>query len=364
MVYKLVLENLKHRKIRTILSSLAIGLGVTMMLTLVGVSHGMLDDQKRRVRGVGADVVILPPGSSAIGMRSAPFPEKILGVFGAMPHVAMAMGTTLMPIGGISSLTGIDYEKFDKMSGGFKFLEGGPFQNPNDMLIDDFYARQHKLHVGSIEQLGGRDWRVCGVVESGKLARNVVEIKVLQDISANTGRLSVIYIKVDDQSNLQSVIDALKVKMADHPIYSMEEFTSQFSVNTVPELKAFIGVIIGLSVLFGFLVVFLSMYTAILERTREIGVLKALGASPGYILGILLRETALLSVFGSMAGIGMSFGTRWLIATFIPAAMTQEIVPEWWAISGAITLVSAMLGVLYPALKAARQDALESLSYD
>ena len=143
MVYKLVLENLKHRVIRTILSTLAIGLGVTMMLTLVGVSRGMLDDQKRRARGIGADIVILPPGSSAIGMRSAPFPEKILDVLGALPHVAMTMGTTLMPTSGISSLTGIDYGRFEKMSGGFKYLAGGPFQGPNDMLIYDFYAQQH-----------------------------------------------------------------------------------------------------------------------------------------------------------------------------------------------------------------------------
>jgi len=364
LVYKLVLENLKHRVIRTILSTLAIGLGVTMMLTLVGVSRGMLEDQKRRARGIGADIVILPPGSSAIGMRSAPFQEKILDVIAKMPHVAMTMGTTLMPTSGISSLTGIDYDRFQKMSGGFKYLEGGPFKNADDMIIDDFYAQQHKAHVGSKEKIGGKEWNICGIVESGKLARNVIQIKVVQELSANTGRLSVLYVKVDDQANLQATVDILKREMPEHPVYTMEEFTSQFSVNTLPELKAFIGVIIGLSVLFGFLVVFLSMYTAVLERTREIGVLKALGASPGYILGILLRETALLSVFGSFAGIAMSFGTRWLIATFIPAAMTQDIVPEWWPIAGAITLVSAILGVLYPALKAARQDALESLSYD
>ena len=101
--------------------------------------------------------------------------------------------------------------------------------------------------------------------------------------------------------------------------------------------------IIGLIVLFGFLVVFLSMYTEVFERTREIGVLKAQG---------------------SIAGILMRFGTRWLIATIIPSAMTQDIVPEWWPIAGGITLVSALFGVLYPAMKAERQDALGSFSYD
>ena len=65
-----------------------------------------------------------------------------------------------------------------------------------------------------------------------------------------------------------------------------------------------------MSVIVGFLVVLLTMYTAVLERTREIGILKALGASPGYVLGILMREAILLAVFGTIAGILMTYGTQ------------------------------------------------------
>ncbi len=92
---------------------------------------------------------------------------------------------------------------------------------------------------------------------------------------------------------------------------------SLVSVDSIPLLKNFTHVVIGLAVIVGFLVVFLSMYTAVLERTREIGILKALGASPGYILGMLLRETTLLAVAGSIAGILMSYGTRWLMHVFV-----------------------------------------------
>ncbi len=130
----------------------------------------------------------------------------------------------------------------------------------------------------------------------------------------------------------------------------MEEFVSMFSVNKVPGLSAFIGVIIGLSVVVGFLVVFLSMYTAVLERTREIGILKALGASPAFVLSILFRETFLLAVLGSVLGIGISYGTRWLIMTFVPASLSQMIVPDWWPIATAIALAGAVLGAAYPGL--------------
>jgi putative ABC transport system permease protein len=129
-------------------------------------------------------------------------------------------------------------------------------------------------------------------------------------------------------------------------------------------LPEFIGVVIGLGLVVGFLVVFLSMYTAVLERTREIGVLKALGASPGFILDVLMRETTVLAILGSILGVLFTYGTRWLILTFASGALLQEIVPDWWPIAAGIALASALLGAAWPGLKAARQDAIEALSYE
>ncbi len=335
-----------------------------MMLTLVGVGEGMLRDQEARTRGVGADIIIRPSGSSAIGITPPNINEKLVGWAQEQPHVTQATGVVIYPLGGVSTVHGVDFDALSRMSGGFHFLQGGKFKDGQEAIIDEFYAKEKKLHAGSIVKMLNRDWRVAGVFRGGKLTRMMLPKTVLQDVTANTGKVSVIYVKVDNPANTASVIAHLKQTLTDYPIYSMDELASQFSVNSLPELKAFIGVVMTLSVLFGFLVVFLAMYTAILERTREIGILKALGAGQSYVLGILLRETILLAAIGSIMGIGMSYGTRWLIATFIPASMTQAIVYHWWPISSAITLGGALLGVLYPAIKAARQDALESLSYD
>lgn len=364
MVYKLVWENLKHRPVRTLLSSLAIGLGVTMMLTLVGVGEGMLREQVARTRGVGADIIIRPSGSSVIGITPPSINERLVGWALEQPHVAQATGVVIAPLGGVSTVHGVDFDEMTKMSGGFTFLEGRPFKDGQEAIIDEYYAREKKLKAGSTINMLNRDWIVSGIFRGGKLTRMMLPRKLLQDVTANTGKVSVIYVKLDDPSHTAEVIAHLKQTLTDYPIYSMDELASQFSVNSVPELKSFIGVVVTLSVLFGFLVVFLAMYTAILERTREIGILKALGAGQAYVLGILLRETILLAVIGSSMGIGMSYVTQWMIATFIPASMTQAIVYEWWWKAAAVTLGGALLGVFYPAIKAARQDALESLSYD
>jgi len=143
----------------------------------------------------------------------------------------------------------------------------------------------------------------------------------------------------------------------------MQDFISLLTESNVPMLRTFTRVIIGIGTLVGFLVVFLSMYTAVLERTREIGILKALGGSPWFILNCLLRETVLLALVGSALGIGMTYGARWLIGVFAPMMVTV-IVPDWWPIATAISIVGALAGALYPGLRAARHDVVEALAYE
>ncbi len=135
-------------------------------------------------------------------------------------------------------------------------------------------------------------------------------------------------------------------------------------MNNIPQLRAFIGVITVLAIVVGFLVVFLSMYTAVVERTREIGILKALGAKPIRILDILVREAIVLAVAGCVIGIALSFGSQALVSTLMPASLHVVDVPDWWPIAAAIAIGGALLGAIYPGLKAARQDAIEALSYE
>jgi putative ABC transport system permease protein len=337
-----------------------------MILAVVGLSRGMLQDSINRAKGVGADIWVKPPGASAISLSGASMPEKALGFFRDQPHVAHAVGTVIQPIGGISTITGIDYKGFSELSGTFKFLSGGPFQNPDDLIIDEWYAEQKKKKVGDTETILNHNWRVCGIVQPGKLARLFVPMARLQELTNQKDKISQVLLKLDDPKHTQSVIDALKKvpELDGCSIYSIEEFVSMFSFNNVPGLKAFIYVIIGLSIIVGFLVVGLTMYTTVLERTREIGILKALGASPADVMGILVRETALLAVAGWLSGIIISFGANWAINRFVHANLQSEITPDWWPIVFGIALVASLLGAVYPGLRAARQDAIEALAYE
>ena len=349
---------------RTALSVLAIAVEVTMILTLVGVSYGTLDGTAQRARGVGADLMIRPPGSSIIGLSTAPMSDQLIAFVARQPHVTLATGTAVQPLSGFDSITGLDIDAFSRMSGGFHFLEGGPFQADQDMLVDEYYAREKKLHVGDQVKLANHVWRVAGIFESGKLARMCVRLSVLQNLMGNEHRLSQIYVKTDSPEQIQPVLNGLRTKMPGYQIYSMEEFTSLLSINSVGLLRNFIGVVIGVAVIVGFIVVFMAMYTAVLERTREIGILKAVGASPWLILDLLFRETLLLSILGTVFGILLTYGTQWLMKHAVPSSLTQETVYLWWPIAGGVAIVGALLGVVVPGIKAVRQDATEALSYE
>ena len=184
---------------------------------------------------------------------------------------------------------------------GSDLSSGGPFQRPDDVFVDSYYADQHKYHVGDTVSELNRRWRLAGIYEPGMLARLVVSLDTLQESTA-TGQSERRLRKAGRSGeNRRSDCDLEGALWITRLIHAGVH--RSFSVNSVPMLKEFTIVVIALGVLVGFLVVFLSMYTAVLERTREIGVLKALGASPGYVLNILLRETLLLAVAGSMLGI-------------------------------------------------------------
>jgi putative ABC transport system permease protein len=365
LLNKLIFANLGHRPVRTLLSVLAIAVEVTMILTLVGVSHGTLDSTKRRAEGVGADIMVRPAGSSVMSsLSSAPMPEKYLGFLMQQPHVVAVTGTVIESLTFPDSVSGIDFDSFRNMSGGFTYVAGGDPVNDDDMTVDEDYARQHHLHVGSKVKLIAHDWNISGVYEGGKLARICVKLKTLQEIKGTLGHLTLIYVKLDDPKLADEIAEQLKATMHDDQIYSMVALEDMYSVSNVGMLRDFIWVVIAVAMIVGFIVVFMAMYTAVLERTREIGILKAVGASSGMILSILLRETVMLALLGTVVGIALTYGTQWLMKHSVPASLVQETVYIWWAYAAGIAVMGALLGAIVPGMKAVRQDVTEALSYE
>ena len=364
MTFKLIFENLRYRPLRSLLSALLIAIPVTLILTLVGMSEGMIEESKQRTRSTNADIMIRPPGTSIIGFSGAPMSENMVAWARKQPHVVLATGVIIQTINGLTAVTGVNLDEYTEMSGGLDYVEGGPFRDHDDILIDDAYATEKKVHVGDTVNLLNHNWRVRGIFAHGKLARIILPMQVVQDLTSNIGKLSFVYLKLDNPANTDAVIDSLKPQLRNYPIYSMAQYLAALSPERLPYFSTFLKVVVGIAVVIGFAVVCLSMYMAVLQRTREIGILKSLGASRAYILGLIVAEAVLMGIVGTAGGILLSFVSRWLIRTLVPASLAQAIVPNWWPIAGGIVLVASVLGALYPGFRAARQDPIEALAYE
>ncbi|HEY7098707.1 MAG TPA: FtsX-like permease family protein [Terriglobales bacterium] len=368
MMNKMIVANLVHRPIRSLISIVAIGLEVTLILLIVWLSLGMLNDSRQRQLGIGADVIVLPPGSSnMVGLTGAPAPIKIADIIAKQPHVRL-VSPVVMQIqtsGNIEVLYGIDPQSFEALGGPFHYLQGGPMQAPNDVLVDDFFASSRRVKAGDTIEMLNHPFRVAGVVEHGKGARRFLPIKTLQDLTGAQGKASAFYVKADNPDNAEIVAAEIKriPGMEQYQVRSMREYLSMMTPSNVPALSIFINVVIGISVIIGVLVIFQAMYTAVMERTREIGILKAIGASKLYIVNVILRETSLLAVGGIVVGVIFSWAASVGLAYRIP---TLNVVPDWtWALKAAgIALVSAIAGAMYPAFKAAQKDPIDALAYE
>ena len=367
MVNKMVVSNLVHRPIRSLISIVAIALEVTLILLIVGLALGLLNDSRQRQAGIGADVVIMPPGSSFIvGLTGAPMSIKVGDVLAKLPHVVTVapVVTTVATAGTVEVIAGIDLSSYEKLSGPFQYLSGGPFQGPDDCLVDDLFARAKRVRVGDRIDILNQSFRVAGIVEPGKGARKFLQIGVMQDLIGAQGKASIFYLKLDDPANADQVVKEIKQVpgMERYVATSMSYYLSMMTTSRYPGVSQFIDFVIAISVIIGFLVIFQSMYTAVMERTREIGILKSMGASKLYIVNIILRETLLLAVGGILVGVVFSLIAR---AGIDHRSTLRVIVTGRWILyATVIAIAGAVIGALYPAFKAAQKDPIDALAYE
>src|SRR6202048_145283 len=323
MMNRLIVANLVHRPIRSLISIVAIALEVSLILLIAGLAYGIMNDSKNRTAGIGADVIVQPPGSSFLaGISGAPVPVKVADIVRQMPHVTVVSPVIwqLTSAGALEVIDGIDLPRADAVGGPFQYVAGGPFRGPDEALVDDYIARQKHVKVGDTMEILNHPFQVAGIVENGRGARKFLPITTLQELIGAKDKASVFYLKLDSPANADAVVQEVKNQpgMEKYSVLSTPDYLSMMTPSHLPGFNAFIGVVIGVSVVIGFLVLFQSMYTAVMERTREIGILKSLGASKLYIVNVILRETSLFTLAGILIGLLLTFVARAALAQRFP----------------------------------------------
>jgi len=363
VIWDLLWSNLGARPLRSALSVLALALQVFLVLLIVGLTSGALADWRTRAEGVGADVIVQPPNSSIFfAFSSAVMPESLTQQIEKLPNVdEVAPVLIVVDQKNLGVVYGIDYDRFAGLSRGFTFLEGGPLRGPDQAIADDLAAHSRRLHVGQKTILLGREFTISGIVVHGKGARFFIPIKAAQDIAGAENRVSMFYVR--SKGNTDGARSELTKLLPTYKIRSMAEYSTLMTSSNLPELKPFIRSFVTLGVVISFLVVLLTMHTMVFERTKDIGVLRALGSSRLEVCWMILGETLLMVVLGVVLGLLCTYSVVGILHKTSP---TLQIAIEggWIVRAGLLTVAGAIAGAAYPALRAAQNDPVDALAYE
>lgn len=363
----LVFSNMLHRPARTVVSVLGIAIGVLLIVFTIGLADGSLRERANREANVGAEIFFRASGS--IGMSgSEAFRisdairseiEKVEGVQTAVPlgQTSVAADSNT----GSRLIDGVNFKEYSDLVG-LKTIEGRQFsETADEAIVDTGFQKQKKLKIGDSIKLWDRDFKLVGTYEPAAGARIKVPLGVMQTQLGSENKVSAFLIKVKEGTIAEQVAEALNNKFPDNQILLTKELEELY-MSSIPALGVFLNVVIGVAAVISALVILLTMYTTVTERTRQIGIMKSLGMSNPKIAWIITQEALLLSFSGIVAGILLTFIVRFLLTRV--TTLEVEVSASVLAITTVVGLIGGALGALYPALRAARLDAVEALSYE
>jgi putative ABC transport system permease protein len=375
----LVTANIRQRPLRSLVSVAGVALGVALVMLFTGLSRGMSNDLKRRAQNLRAEIIFTRPGSMELTSSTANLStayverlQKIEGVEAAVPVIRyISQGKSGF---GLEQIEGVDWEPFARMNDIHLVqgrapqsvdpnVEGDP-NTPGEVVVDERKAASNNLSIGSIIKLfGDKPFRVVGIYSPESGARVKMSLSAMQRELESAGKCQYILVKskegVDELTLARRIEDSPDTR-GNKIQFTRDVFTS--IEKSIPYLGVFLRVLVGLAALVSGLVVMLAMYTTITERTREIGILKALGASRAYIVGVIEKEAIFISVLGLVVGFVVAIVAGFVIERVY--GLVFEYGWGWALTAAAIGLFGGVLGALYPAVRAANLDPVSAISYE
>jgi putative ABC transport system permease protein len=362
----LVLSNIAHRPARTAVTILGTGVGVLLIVFTVGLAHGVLHERGKRESNIGAEIMIRASGTVSLGGSSAfRLPVSHAAEIATVPGVRAAT-----PIGqktdktdsgfGQRLIDGIDYNQYAEIAR-IAIREGRALQSGDEAIVDPEWQQSRHAHVGDTVKIFERPFKIVGVYEPPGGGRIKIPLSTMQEQEGTEGRASAILIALNDPKQQDEVAARILERFPDDQLIFTRDLPEIYA-SGVPALNVFIKVVVGVAASISMLVILLAMYTTVTERTRQIGILKSLGMSKSAIAWVIEQEAIIVSLLGVTVGILLTLLARFAIMRV--TTLTIEIEPRWIIISLIVGLIGGSIGALYPALRAARQDAVEALSYE
>ncbi|MCC6905136.1 MAG: ABC transporter permease [Anaerolineae bacterium] len=370
---EMILKNLLRRKGRTFLTVLGIAVGVAAIITLGTLADGIEGGYSTVITGSKADLAVSDPNAFDLTMSSVE--ERIGDELRAMPEVEDVTSV----LHGIVRAEDLPYffvyayapDSF--ILERFSINEGVSLDSPEareahgkPLLLGSAAAESLHRDVGDSLRLSETTFRIVGIYTTGDPFEEggaVILLDDAQEMLGLPGKVSVFYLKLTDASLADRLIlrfDRL------HPELSMTS-TETLRDNAMmgDAMRGFAWGISALAVVIGGVGMMNAQLMAVFERTREIGVLRALGWGKPRVLWMILGETLLVALTGGAAGLLVAYGLLILFEPYLSMfGATISVRPALIAQAFGTVIVLATVGGLYPAWEAAQLPPVEALRYE
>ena len=361
-------QSLWQRSARTLLTLGAIGLTVGAIMALEAVVRGTMASMTEMGLGGGAEIMVRQADIADTSLSA--IDKRIGDSLAALPQVesvsGMIMTVAIMPdSGGFFIVLGYSPSEYSIRR--FTLVEGKRISGNHQLMIGRMMAEAMEKDVGDTIEISGVRFRITGIYESGGGWEEMGGVVSLRDGQALAGRprkVTLYEVSVRDPSQADLLVEDINARFPEVHSALTGEFADQ-----MPDLKnaeVMINTISVLAIAVGGLGVLNTMLMAVMERTRELGILRALGWPARAVLGLILREAVLIGLLGGVAGTLVAFA---LTALMRAAPMGGEAFdPRWeWDVFVRAFAVAMLLGVaggLYPAYRATRLQPVEALRYE
>jgi ABC-type antimicrobial peptide transport system permease subunit len=363
----MTIRNLWQRRTRTVLTSLGIGVGIAAIVALNGIGAGFMDTFTDMVVGSQADLMALEADASDMGYSS--IDERTGARLAAMDDVEAVSGigfaygsTEEAPI---FLMMGYNPREFGIQH--FKIVEGQPLQTNRQMMVGKQLAESMGMEVGDTFTVMDSTFRIVGIYETGAAFEESGAVITLRDAQRMSGRprqVSMMGIKVRDPDRIEEVRDQLAASFPEIDISMSSDFAE--SIPDMERMDAMVGQMAFMAMMLGALTMLNTMLMSVLERTQEIGVLRALGWRRRQVMGMIVKESLVLGIIGGLAGLLLGMGFVALVGQIpvIGGMVTPTYGTELLIQAMVIALLAGTVGGLYPAWRATRMRPVEALRYE
>ncbi|MBI3913750.1 MAG: ABC transporter permease [Chloroflexi bacterium] len=366
LVAGLTLRNIFRQRTRTILTALAIGVGVGLVVLLGGIAEGFVS----QLTALGANSGELTVSEAkAADLSFAAVDDKIGRWIAAQPAVesvsGMLFGVAAVPGAAYFLVLGVAPNTFAMQH--YAPLEGERIRAPRQVMLGKIAAKNYKKKVGDTLQVSGNAFRVVGIYETGTAYEDgsaVMALSEAQTLLKRPNQVTFFFVKLNDTAQLETVRAQIEARWKQVSVSRSTEYAEK--TNDVQSFRATASALSFISILIGGVGIMNAMLMSVSERTREIGTLRALGWRRRRVIGMIVRESFALSIVSGLFGIGLGVALGSLIGLepTTGAFLKPDFSLKLFGQAMLTALALGGIGALYPAWRASGLAPAEALRYE